>query len=395
MQGALAALLSASITLERRATIGTMLLKISSWHRRARWFAAAAIVMMQSPGVLWPPEGHAEQLTGSTAVPRLRVGVDSNPKASSDYKRDSWRESIALMRGTPVSNFHFAKVWSEIERTPGVYDTAEFEFLLEQSKPLAVAFNLRVLDAGARNMADAYRQLPWDSQQMIDRVVAVVERLAPILGKRPWSYAIGNEIDMYFGARPQEIAPYARMLQRVKARVQALHPGVPFTTSFQASAAGQLRTLYEPIFATLDHVALTYYPLGAEFRVRPPQAATSDIPALVAAAAPLPVYFQEIGYPTSSLLGSSPEAQAEFVRLAFQAIRAIGTPRVLGATYLFQADLPQWLVDDIAREYGVSNSRNFREFVATLGLRDERDRPKPGWNAFVEQATAIGPNRQR
>ena len=360
-----------------------------------RWCVQCACVIVLALVVQSAPVVGSRQDTGRTAVPRLRVGVDANPKASSDYRRDSWRESIALMRETPVTNFHFAKLWSELERAPGAYDTTEVEFILEQSRPLALAFNLRVVDAGARNMPDAYKPLPWDSQEMVDRIIAMIERLAPILGTRPWSYAIGNEIDMYFGARPQEIAAYGRMLQRVKPRVLALHPGARFTTSFQASATGQFRTLYAPILTALDHVALTYYPLGAEFRVRPPQVATTDIPALVAAVAPLPVYFQEIGYPTSATLGSSPEAQATFVRLAFEAIRAIGPPRVLGATYLFQADLPGWLTDVIAQAYGASTSRNFREFVGTLGLRDERDRPKPGWTAFVEQAELIGPKRDR
>jgi hypothetical protein len=100
-----------------------------------------------------------------------------------------------------------------------------------------------------------------------------------------------------------------------------------------------------------------------------------------------------MGYPTSPLLGSSPELQAEFIRRAFEFVLGAGAGRILGATILFQADMPAWLVNDIAAAYGVSGSENFFAFIATLGLRDERDQPKAGWTEFERQAELVGPPR--
>jgi hypothetical protein len=182
------------------------------------------------------------------------------------------------------------------------------------------------------------------------------------------------------------------MLAHVKARVRELHPRARFTTAFQASAALQLRTTYAPIVAVLDHVALTYYPLTPTFHVRPPASVGPDLAFMMAAAHPLPIYLQEIGYPSSPRLGSSPELQREFVRAAFEAVRAAGSTRVLGATYLFLSDFPEWLVDDVVRAYGV-NDENFRAFIRTLGLRDERNRPKPGWDEFTRQMELSQPSR--
>jgi hypothetical protein len=325
------------------------------------------------------------ETTVGVAVPRLKIGLDANPKATSTYRRDDYVASIALMRTTGANHFHYAKMWAEIERTPRVFDTSDVSFMMSQSAPLPVAFNLRVVDAGARNMPDAYKGLAWDSSAMRDRVIGVIDAIAPVLGNRPWSYAVGNEIDMYFATRRGEINQYARLLESAKAAVRALHPEARFTASFQFAAVQELRTTYAPIVALLDHVTFTYYPLGPNFVVRPEDSIESDLQAMLAAAAPRPLFLQEIGYPTATLLGSSPERQRDFIRFAFEAIRAIGSPRVFGATYLFQADMPEWLVDDIARTYG-ANSEPFRAFVATLGLRDERDRPKPGWDEFIRQA---------
>jgi len=47
------------------------------------------------------------------------------------------------MRTTQSNHLHFAKTWSEIEPRAGVFDLEDVAFILEQSAPLPVAFNLR------------------------------------------------------------------------------------------------------------------------------------------------------------------------------------------------------------------------------------------------------------
>jgi hypothetical protein len=322
----------------------------------------------------------------------LRIGLDANPKTSSNYRLQDWVESVNLMRTTGANHLHYAKVWSEIELSPGIYDTSNVTLMMQLSAPMPVAFNLRLVEPSGRNMPDQYKALKWDSAEMIAHVTQVIEQIAPILGNRPWSYAIGNEIDLYFAGRPEEIGAYARMLQSAKSRVRALHPTASFTTTFQFLAASQLRSVYAPIVATLDHVTFTYYPLGADFIVRPESSITGDLQTMMDAAQPRPIFLQEIGYPTDARLGSSPERQRAFVQLAFEAIRAAGPTRVFGATYLFQADLPEWFINALVLAYS-NNSIGFRAFLSTLGLRDERDRPKPGWDEFTRQAALIASGR--
>ncbi len=344
----------------------------------ALWAAVGVPIAPQRP--VGPSAG--------TAIPRLRIGVDANPKATTSYRSDDYVASIELMKTTGANDFHYAKVWSEIEPRAGIYDTSDVAFKTSQSAPLPIAFNLRVLDAGNRNMPPEYVGLAWDSAEMIAHVAAVADTIAPVLGGRVWSYAVGNEIDLYFSKHPAEVAAYARMLASIKARVRAHHPGAAFTACFQFAAARQLSSLYAPIVDVLDQVTFTYYPINADFSVRPETDFPSDLQTMIAAAAPRRIFLQEIGYPTSALLGSSEERQRAFVRLAFDTLRTVGTTRVAGATYLFQADLPQWLVDQIVVAYGNDTTR-FREFLTTLGLRDDQDRAKPAWNEFVTQAGLV------
>jgi hypothetical protein len=295
-----------------------------------------------------------------------------------------------MLKSSGATHFHASVTWSSIERQPGSLDLGELSHTMNTSEPLPVAFTLKIIDAGHRQVPDRLRAVPWDAPEMVQRLTQVIEQVAPALAQRPWSYAIGNELDLYFASRPQEIAAYARLLERLKPVVRALHPDASFTTVWQFNSADQLRSTYAPILAAIDHVALTYYPINGDFSVKPADQLTRDLPRALAAASPLPIAFQELGYPSATLLGSSPEQQATFMRNAFEAIRAAGTLRVLGATYLFQSDLPHWLVNDLVRAYGFDDQR-FRAFLTTLGLRDENDQPKPGWHEFLRQTDLLAP----
>lgn len=334
-------------------------------------------------------------VSAQAAAPPLRISLDANPKANSNYGRAARTEAIRLLAATGATHFHFSLTWPEIERRPGIFSVGDARLTLLSAQPLPVAFTLKIIDAGARQMPDEYRHLAWDSPVMIERVTMLIDQLAPVLGPRPWSYAIGNEIELYFARHPEEIGAFARLLAHLRPVVGARHPAASFTTVWQLSASPHIKTAFAPVFAVLDHVALTYYPLAADLSVRAPDVVFHDLQLALEHSAPLPIALQEIGYPSASRLGSSEEQQREFMRHAFNAVSAAGPERVLGMTYLFQSDPPQWLVNTFVAAYQF-DTENFRAFLSTLGLRDDRDRPKPGWDEFVRQAGEVrNANRNR
>jgi hypothetical protein len=320
----------------------------------------------------------------------LLLSVDANPKTNSDYRRRSREDAIRLLKSTRATHFHTSATWSSIEDRAGSLELTELKEGLDASAPLPVAFTLKIIDAGDRRVPAAYRDLAWDAPAMVRRVTEIIEEAAPLLGRRPWSYAVGNEIDTYFAQRPQEIPAFGRLLEQLKPIVKKRHPTASFTTVLQFSSVSRLRTTFAPIVSSLDHVGLTYYGINSDFSAGPIDQLARDLPIALNHARPLPIAFLELGYPSAALLGSSPERQAEFMRASFEAIRAAGTQQVLGATYLFQSDLPQWLVNDLLVAYKLDDPR-FRAFLTTLGLRDQDDRPKPGWHEFVRQAELARP----
>jgi len=85
-----------------------------------------------------------------------------------------------------------------------------------------------------------------------------------------------------------------------------------------------------------------------------------------------PVVLQEAGYSSAPRLGSSPAAQASFVRNVFAAVdREAGAIPFLSFYTLF--DLPA--ADCHAHSSAVT-------FLCSLGLYYRDGRPKPAWAAF-------------
>ena len=157
-------------------------------HRSRRRLGFIALsIALGCPGAVGSPSGLAAQTPVRTAVPRQRIGVDPNPKAESDYMRGAREEAFDRMRTTAVNHTHYAKVWAELEPSPGIYDTDEVGLIAAETGRMRMAFNLRVLNAGGRSMPDAYKTLAWDSPQMVGHIIAVIKAIAPILGSRPWS----------------------------------------------------------------------------------------------------------------------------------------------------------------------------------------------------------------
>jgi hypothetical protein len=72
-----------------------------------------------------------------SAVPRLLIGLDATPKATSNYRSGDFTESIRLMRTTGANHFHYTKHWTSLEPKPGVYDLEDIRARLDDSSPQA------------------------------------------------------------------------------------------------------------------------------------------------------------------------------------------------------------------------------------------------------------------
>jgi hypothetical protein len=135
-------------------------------------------------------------------------------------------------------------------------------------------------------------------------------------------------------------------------------------------------------------ILVTYYPLEADFGVRPAEVVSGDLAALALRFPDRPIGVLEAGYPSSEELGSSQARQAEFVRQLFRAWDAHSEQVVL-LNFTWLTDAPQAAVEAWLDYYGLRD-RRFAAFLASLGLRGADGQPKPAFEVLAAEAHARG-----
>jgi hypothetical protein len=236
-------------------------------------------------------------------------------------------------------------------------------------------------------MPKQYAEWKFDDPRMTERLSVILQALQSRNQADIRWIAIGNEVDPYFMKHLDEVNAYHQLLINIFPVVKKLFPGATVTVNFTFEALSHLNKELKPLFDIGEIFSVTYYPLNPDFTVRQPDVIKSDFKLIMAAASTKRVMFQEVGYPSAELLGSSPDKQALFLDMFFDQLRK-SQPQAIGMTYLFMSDLPKSLVDSFGDYYNQPGSDKFKAFLATLGLFDGAAKPKPGWSVFERNAKA-------
>ncbi|GAB4146270.1 MAG: hypothetical protein Fur0037_14310 [Planctomycetota bacterium] len=241
-------------------------------------------------------------------APGQRVGVVySQPPASARAAMDAaWKECLA----SGADTYELAAAWTDVETAPGVIDTSFVGGLLTttQSAGLAPYLVIKTIDQSvldlppdlvdAAHPAELGPGIRFDSAAVKARFAAVLDALVPLLVSRGGFYlSVGNEIDAYLGARPQQAAAFAAFVQAARDRARSIEPRLAVGATVTFSAIANEPGLVALLAAASDILAFTYYPLRPDFSPYPPGVAAADFAAMRAAAAPGPLLIQEVGYP--------------------------------------------------------------------------------------------------
>jgi hypothetical protein len=150
------------------------------------------------------------------------------------------------------------------------------------------------------------------------------------------------------------------------------------------SGLGDLDNRLSSLNRDLDVLALTYMPLNADFSVQDPSVIPKDFARMKEFANGRKIVFQEIGYPSSPVVGSSEEKQAQFYRLAFQEINR--DPSAFSAiNWMTLGDLSDSTTRQFSQYYGLKGADKFEADLQTMGVFDKRGQPKKSWDVFREQ----------
>lgn len=184
---------------------------------------------------------------------------------------------------------------------------------------------------------------------------------------------VGNEIDAYLGSDAVKWAQWQTFFDAAKTKIKSLWgTGVEVSSVVQFSALqnASIRTQYLNALSSMDIATLTYYPLNADFTVRPPSTVATDFNFAVNAITNKTIVFQECGYPSSTVNNSSESLQADFISAVFEAWDT-HRERIKLIDFAWQYDVSETTVNQWVIDFGMAgqtNENTFKNYLWTLGL---------------------------
>ena len=322
---------------------------------------------------------------GSGAARRPVIGLTANQLAT-DPGPQSIVERFDQVKNTGAKYVVANGSWRELESKEHRYSLDSVNYLVSVAGPahMEISYTLRIIDTVDRNVPGDLRHTKWTDRKMRDRLFALLDALTPMLkGNVQW-FMIGYECNEYFNRHPNEIGDFIDLYRQAKAHLQERVPGIKVSTTLMFSGLGDLDTRLSSLNRDLDFLALTYTPLNPDFGVQDPTVLPKDFARIREFAQGRPVVFQEIGYPSSPIAGSSEEKQAQFYRLAFQEIDRDPTA-FAAVNWMMLGDLSDAATRQFSKFYGLKGADKFEAVLQTMGVFDKRGQPKKSWDIFREQ----------
>jgi hypothetical protein len=328
---------------------------------------------------------------GST--PTLFLSITANPLSQPPPTPQDITAAIDLAYNAGVRGQYQFATWSSLEPQSGTYNLqdlmAGINFLIGRGFQRLLV-TVAPINTTTKETPPDLLAVPFNSQQTKTRFHALLDALVPQLPTSVVYLSIGNEVDIYLNAHPAEWAAYQEFYEDSVSYIHQKWPRlkVGVTVTF-SGAMGAPAVNVSALSAKSDVWVFTYYPVGLNFQPLGPQSPSTDFPLMGTLSGGRPIVLQEVGYPSSALLGSSESEQAAFVSSVFQSWLARGD-QMPYLNYFLLHDFSDAACDEFTAYYGAPSDPNFHEFLCTLGLRRVDGSPKPGWQTFVDRATAGG-----
>ena len=306
------------------------------------------------------------------------------------------QKALEQVRAAGVSLFALEVSWPAAEPRPRRYDVeavTRTARVMRQSGAI-LHLDLPLVNGRVRQVPGDLASTAFDDPRLSVRLGRLLDALGPALADFS-TLSLGNEADSYFADKPQELRAY---LSLFRGAVEFLRKKAPRLLVGVATSA-PMDTRF-PLVAAAIHqkspvIFYLYAPFlpDAPFTHRPPASIERDWPAILAGAAGRPVAFTEVSFSSARENGSSPAAQADFVRRMKKILDRTERSRLLFARYVPWRDPAPPSAG--AGSPGEPLSIRRAAFFANRGLQKADGKPKPAWNELIGRAPpARALNRQ-
>lgn len=327
------------------------------------------------------------------AVPRgdRILVVDAN-----EAEGETYGSVVARSQSIGVHRFNLSIQWDELETSPGTYQPAVN--LLGIANTYYPEINAQIslmigpIDTNNDRRPSDLQGRAFDDPVVIQRFRALLDYVFTQIPNLELNVlSIGNEVDALLGMNQDAWRAYTTFLQEAQAYAQQLRPGLRVGVKVTHNGlTGAAANLAQTLNTESDVILTTYYPLKEDFTVEEPSVVEPAFASISAQYPTRPIWFMELGYPSSTACNSSEEKQAEFIRESFKAWDN-HHKQITYISFSIMTDRSQESVDAYGQYYGVSDVR-FLEFLRTLGLRSwpSEGQDKKGWIALKEEAAIRG-----
>jgi hypothetical protein len=346
-----------------------------------------------------PPGDH---LTMMISFEQLPIGTAAEAEAK-------WQAAIdAGMRTARIQ-----LTWRELEGDRGSYNRRRLRDQLEaaQDAGLVPFVGIYAIDsAGPEVPADLADDgsptglaggVGMDDPAIVARYRELLDWAVPMIVEHGgWALAIGNEPEGYIEDFDQAEASTAFFGQAIE-HAHSLDPQLAMTVTLTSYILDEEQPFFDGIMGLTDVASYNYYclELTDRFVLRGPveDRVPADLAELVARAGDRQVVLHELGCPAGwgdeSVIGTSPEIQAQFFEVAFETIRA--TPELRVAVVFQLVDWSEELVELVfgaMLDEGLPEAfiDSFREWLDTSGLITYDDASeRPAWDVFLRAVEQI------
>jgi len=318
------------------------------------------------------------------------LAIKANMGEKGDYDA-LFTESLAAGNETQVLPLD----WRELETSPRKYEPqpnllaiANFYY---PSRKVPIHLTIRPVHTSQKVVPTDLMKTPLDDPQTIERFKRLLDWVATQTpAVELTSLTIGSEVDIFMWKNPKLWEEWTSFYAAVAPYARTKFPGTLIScetthAAFTGADLERVRKLHQHS----DAIGVSYYPMKNKLAgVKSPQVVHDDFATVVSAIPNKPIIYYQIGYPSSTALGSSLEKQAAFVTEAFRAWDK-HADRILMLNFQWMHEAPKTGVDHYVKYYKYDTPA-FRNFLGSLGLQSWSGEPKPAWEVLSNEAKARG-----
>ena len=324
-------------------------------------------------------------LSGPVIAPRTQIALSMTP--SEPLSEESFLSSIRDEIRLAVSASYVNVKWSDLENETA-FNPKALNDQLGIAKLLGgdIVVCIKPIDTSVKSVPVALQGKPFDDPQMIHQWETMLQQVIPLLPKNVKAISLGNEVDVYLGNHPDEIAGYLNLVKSTRTFLRGAGLKIPIGVITSFDGLQRKPELIKQIQANFDVTMMTYYPMGPTFEVLPTGAISSHFDSMLAVAGSKPFMLTEIGCPAGEPNKSSEDIQSDFVKSVFGQLEK-HSANVTFANFFLQGDYHPLMVDMFEQYYQLKDEK-FRSFLSTLGLKRANGKPRKAYFEFKKQLRA-------